>query len=82
MNEDEIVERVGRAIAWHGDEEDYMEDCIRYDKRARAAIAAHKAALTAAGFIIMPRAWLTQRQIATLKYRNQCAMVDIATKKE
>lgn len=33
------VERIGRAIAG-ADDEDYMEDWKRYDKRARAAIKA------------------------------------------
>jgi hypothetical protein len=33
-----VVEAVARAIA-QADDEDYMEDFARYDKRARAALA-------------------------------------------
>lgn len=35
----DIIERVARAMAL-ADDEDYMEDFQRYDRRARAAIAA------------------------------------------
>lgn len=40
---DAILERVGRAIA-DADQEDYMEDCVIYDKRAAAAIRAYEQA--------------------------------------
>ena len=34
-----LIECIGRAIA-DADQEDYMEDCVIYDKRAAAAIKA------------------------------------------
>lgn len=34
-----LVETVGRALA-DAEQEDYMEDCVRYDRQARAAIRA------------------------------------------
>jgi isocitrate lyase len=37
-----MVERVARAIA-AADQKDYMEDCERYDRHARAAIEAMRA---------------------------------------
>lgn len=42
MHDEKIVEAVARAIA-DADDEDYMEDFRRFDKRARAAITAYQA---------------------------------------
>ena len=39
MTEQTMIERVARAIAL-ADDEDYMEDHCRFDKRAKAALAA------------------------------------------
>jgi len=41
MTRQKQIEYVGRAIA-EADQEDYMEDCKRYDERAKAAIKAVK----------------------------------------
>lgn len=46
----DLMETIARAIAG-ADQEDYMEDCERYDDRARAAYAA----IEAAGFAVVPK---------------------------
>lgn len=59
----EIVEKVARAICWKngmdpnltlgGDGENFL--WMEYESQAEAAIAVHKAALSEAGYVIVPR---------------------------
>lgn len=58
----DLVEAIGRGIA-AADQEDYMEDCSRYDDRARGALAA----IEAAGFAVVPKNAVIERLEAQWK---------------